>query len=444
MAAVRTQPPVMGTPVETEQPDIETILAEFGEAGARVKVFRKVVGQPMAYLASYDAADFTIEALARDHGGGTYECQVIEPGSGRVARRRLVEIDRSIPAPARRRPPAPVAQAWPQSIDEPAAVDPTATLARQVAELTRVVQTMAQGGAAIAQPQGITMRDLFDIIKSNQPAAAAGLNLETLLGFLPKMLDLLKPKSTLEELFAAQKLLKSMKGDDAGSDEDSSGEGVLLRLLDSPLGQVLAQRFVTPTNAAATPSPVRQSIAPSPQLPPPPATSPQPATSPPPAAAAPAVSEIVSALVPLIVEGLAAAQKLPDFDPQNFAYTLIEECGGPEIVGATLDDLTPGAFASALINAGATPPALVYMLEGMVRTACEPADEPAEPAPVPLSPPIVPTPGVTIGTDVAPPVVVSTAPPIPPATTPPAPSPARKPAPKPKSAAAPKKKAHKK
>jgi hypothetical protein len=398
----RTQPRAHSLPIEQAAEDpIAAALALLADTEGTVRVYRKRVGLPNAWVHTYPASEFDVEAVGRDFGGGDYFAQVC--GSDRMKTIQgggTFSIDG--PPKARRvqaiaQPFGPFTAPQPTTPDDPV----SAALGAILQRLERIEQGGTSGVAPTTprrddQP---TWRDMIDIA-TRGAAQSQGASLSE----MAKFLEIMRPKSNTEELLQTLTLLRKLNRAElpSASGEDDGGGG-LGAILNGPLAQALAKKFLSESD---TPAPQRSPRVQQPQQLP---AAPRAEPTTPPQTPAPEVLPVqmpkwLADLLPLVASGvleqLTADPSMTAADiAQGFAATFPETQ-----IREVLAGIPEGSFALSLVKAEAKlqPVALkLIMAEGALREIVAEIDEddetPEEPrteanaaAPAPLVPVVAP------------------------------------------------------
>jgi hypothetical protein len=412
----------MPTPITAPQEadPIEAALSTIGDTEGTVRVFRKRVGARPGHVQTYPASEFSIEAVGRDHGGGDYFVQVCSGEHGKpIVGTGDVSIDPSVRAIRRPAQPHPFSFGAPQPAPEPA--DP---LAAAMASIAQRLDRIEQGGAPQGPTAQPTWKDMMDLMRSQQPGQQATSSVGEFMKMLPVFLEIVKPKSSMGELFEAAKLARFMGKSgmtQAADDEPAAGGFDLAGILNGPLGTAIASKLMA-NDPAPSPAQPRAAVQPAIALP---APTPQPAP-PPPAPSFPLPADIVEKMrsgAPLL---LAMLTSTPAPTAAQLAAMVLGSIDmEDDAVYAMLEPAPDGTLAAVVIHAEPQlrPFAATLMIaEGMLREMVTPdADDAADDPDPATEPAATPTP-------TPPPSPVPAPSPAPTPLPVPPPPPARKPA----------------
>lgn len=361
-------------PVQSQQPIDDdpgiSAMLDVGAQGDRVDVYR-VTPNGRAFAYRFAVEEFDEAAVKMRLGGGQYFAQ-LKGSDGRVRSggTRSFVVDGP-----------PVAHAPAQAAQAAAAgggfgfvmPQPQDTVSDEIRRLRAEIDEL-RSRRSVSSELGV--RDLLEIMLRG-PAQQQGAQL----GEMAKFMELMRPKSTAEEMFQTMKLFKLMqKGGDVGvgDGERDNSDGMLADILNSPLGQALAtkvlegdrQQTTTVVQRKPAPAPEAKRLNTQPEHARPVAQPPQP----------PALPEWLKHVVGPLAS--AIANKIVG-DPAGTTASVIAEGIADtfpyETIVAALNTMPEGAFAAAIINADAQrltayAPRL-FVAEGVLRELCTPATE---------------------------------------------------------------------
>lgn len=220
--------------VEDVPPGLEHVMAELGEEVTKVTVWRRQAGKKEAWLASYDAADFTVEEVAHRFGGGHYIARFADT-EGKWLRGWTFYVDESVK---------------PEPRPAPGTVDPASAPPWMDRLLDRVLSAPAN------------QKDPMEIAAALASASALQVknSMDMLLPLIDKLLSGSKHDTPMNDLMAAIELGTTM-----GGEKDSYLP--VIREVGAPLVRALETYLQTQRALPAGNPPVADALAQAPAVP---------------------------------------------------------------------------------------------------------------------------------------------------------------------------------
>jgi hypothetical protein len=246
-------------------PDVQRLLSQQG--GTRIKMYKKLLGvkPPGQYIGICGADEWSEEIMAQRFGGGDYRCQCVNDLGQAIAGGGF---DVSIAKTTRTITPPRFAAGFDgfgaQSAESEA--DPLAMLAREVRSLRE--QVNRGGGGADFGGGAITLRDVLELVRAQQPASQAAFGAGEFLKMLPDFMTMMRPKSSIEEFAGFYKMMRMMSrgqmpDDSAPEPAAKAGiEDVLMKFLESPMAGAVAQKLLESGDAKPAPTDTGQRLLP--------------------------------------------------------------------------------------------------------------------------------------------------------------------------------------